>query len=386
MEMPTFRATPIDEFNETVPLSSCAFLTLYPWIKPRDENAWQPESTQARKEYKTIGQHEIVPKWSIDLTEQIVGLLEASAWNYFFPIRIGIHGNPPHDAYPLVLLIAIEKDSLCWEEAITIGLACRHLLREHGVWDVEVEIQEARRCDLAASAELEALVESTTGYNRATTIGYLSPLLPYPGHSITYLGKQPGEGTLGLYVRLEGDDSIYGLTCGHVVAGNQPSEAPYRFGPESQPQYHAQGSMGTFDDCVDKIETLNQGYQLEISRLSAKKQRWDEFYCLDEDKQHLCPTEVELDRLDAYEKDFADNEGVIDVLRGMEDKSDRRIGQLSFRSAIELSRRRKGYLKDWALIEFDREKFHRPQRTLYTSGKMLRNPVMDQQSAPLTID
>ncbi|KAI0376469.1 hypothetical protein F5Y04DRAFT_285908 [Hypomontagnella monticulosa] len=326
-----------------------------PWVKPLRESFFEGRP-QARKEYKTVGRHEIVYKWSTSLVEQIISLLEGRDWNFFFPIRFGIEDDP-RGHQPVVLLIAVGENSLSWGDAVLIGLSCRNVLRAHGVTGVEVEFQEACRRDLSGPDELDSVLGTKDTFFRGSLTGVLSPLLPFPGCPIAYFKDRRGEGTLGLYVRLEGDDSIYGLTCRHVVAGDRATGDSYKFSPGSQPQYHIQGNQETFEECRYLVERRKGDNKQEIRELGGKKQRWDDYYYLDGEKQHLRPTAKELEYLERAQSYVAAYGEIIDILQGMEDKGSRKMGQLMFHSSMELSHRRKGYLKDWALIKLDQELF-----------------------------
>ncbi|KAI2463876.1 hypothetical protein F4781DRAFT_98528 [Annulohypoxylon bovei var. microspora] len=351
-----------------------------PWVKPFvEEDRWQGLTyVPARKRYSAIHDRDMVSKWSADLAEQIIRSLRGCSWNFFFPIRIGLEHK--REQYPVILVIAVENDSLSWEDGIPIALECRELLRKHDIHDVEVEIREGRRHFFAASAELESLVNLKRDYGSSPSYQVL-PLLSLVGSPIAYLENRPGQGTLGLHVKLHGDESTYGLTCRHVVSRGRPAKDCYKLLPTSEPQYHIQANATTFEDCQWIVEYCIRRDEEMVEDLGGKKRRWEEYYYLDESKSHLCPTAVELYLLEFHTERLACAKKWIDPLRRIEDKSARMIGQLMFHSSMEFSTHQKGYLKDWALIKLDEHKFTESPKNRVFVGS--RSPDTPPRTGPL---
>ncbi|OTA61644.1 hypothetical protein K449DRAFT_445528 [Hypoxylon sp. EC38] len=335
-----------------------------PWIKPEREIGWR--TAQAHKRYATIGQHDIVSKWSTTLVNRFIQSLRGLKWSFFVPIRIGLDEDKEQVRnHPVILLIAVEENSLSWEEGILIASECRNTLQTSQIFDVEVEIQEGRCHDLAASAELERLVDPTMSYNKEPN-SILLPLLSFPGYPIAYSEDRRGEGTIGLHVKLHGDASIYGLTCRHVVSADRAPKDHYNDPEESESQSHVQGSVVTFQDCVDRIESFGRDLEAQIKRIGGQKQRWDDYYHFDETKQGLRPSQANLLRLERFAREAVYVNIIMEGLREIENKNDRRIGHLAFHPPMEFSTHKKGYLKDWALIKLDESKFvEGPKNTVF---------------------
>ncbi|KAI1440302.1 hypothetical protein F5Y02DRAFT_432499 [Annulohypoxylon stygium] len=339
-----------------------------PWVKPtRVENTWSgPEHIPVRKEYAIIGSKgDIASKWSPKLVKLLVQRLSKCSWSFFFPIRIGLEGKRDRKEFPIILLIAVDNDTLCWEDGIHIALECREALRTHSIDDVEVEIREGRCHNLAASTELEDLVDQDQGFEDGLN-SELLPLLSFPGYPVAYAEDRPGQGTIGLHIKLHDDESIYGLTCRHVVHRDRLAEESYKFSPESEPEYYSQANKDTFEECRYLIGQGIEKYE-DLKRMISEKVRfWEAWYSLDEDKSHLQPTEVDHERLVDYAAQIDYGKKFLSLLAGMENKNARKIGQLMFHSSMELSTDQKGYLKDWALIKLDLAKFsERPRNDVF---------------------
>ncbi|KAI1087146.1 hypothetical protein F5B19DRAFT_88909 [Rostrohypoxylon terebratum] len=339
------------------------------WVKPtRTEETWSGLiRVPVRKEYATIGS-DIASKWSLELVDRLINRLRKCSWS-FFPIRIGLEGRRRQKEFPGILLIAVEDDTLSWEDGIQVALECREALRMHSVDNVEVEIREGRCHNLAASVELEGLVERDRGFGSDLN-NILLPLLSFPGYPVAYAEARPGQGTMGLHIKLHGDESIYGLTCRHVVCRDRTAEERYEFSVESKPEYHAQANDDTFGCCRYEIDQQIEDAEQTAGQISKRMRLWDEWYSLDETKTHLQPTESDHKQL-AFLVDYINyGKKFVGPLARIEDKNARKIGQLMFHSSMELSTHQKGYLKDWALIKLDLDKFsERPSnRVLVVDG------------------
>ncbi|KAI0888130.1 uncharacterized protein GGS22DRAFT_198010 [Annulohypoxylon maeteangense] len=288
-----------------------------PWVKPIivEAEGWNgPIQRPARKKYSTIGANSAIAlKWSSDL------------------IAENFYGNKIFT-------------TLKWKfgkVAVTISLPQR---------------------------SFESLVDLTRSLRQFNRI--LRPLLSYPGNPVSYYDGRLGQGTMGLYVKLRGDESIYGLTCRHVVCADRPAKDSYKFSEESEPQYHVQANTRTFQDCQYLTGNRIEYLEGKTKFLSLKKQRWDDYYHLDESKAHLRFDDGDLSDLKSRADDLAYGKRFVEPLERLEDKSARKIGQLMFHSSMEFPTHQEGYLKDWALIKLDEDKFSEsPKNSIFVGGQ-----------------
>ncbi|RYP91918.1 hypothetical protein DL770_001978 [Monosporascus sp. CRB-9-2] len=329
------------------------------WTKPQHEEGWGQKLCQTRKQYAAIGEHDIIRKWSKIICIQIAHALKACHWNHFFPIRTGLRGTHFRHNSPVVLLIAVDEDTLSWEDGITAALQCRSILRDFQIGDVEVEILEGRSHRAAVSTDLEALFDPE---NQSQKIVHetITPMLSSLGYPLGYLEDRKGQGTLGLYLKFEDHAPIYGLTCRHVVYGNRQAGDSYKFSGADRPQYHIQGTQITFQDWKDKLETELARCESRVKPLEDAHQRWDSYLQYDEKKQHWRPTDKQRKELESDKAAAAFIDKVLKCVSPLAQKDKRKVGHLAFHPAFQVSARKPGYLKDWALVELDLQKYLGP--------------------------
>lgn len=268
--------------------------------------------TQLKKRYAIISDEEIISKWSRDLDLALIKVLSQSRcrWTRFFPIRIGL--EDPERRYgwrknvndlTTVLLIAVEKDSLQWEEGIDIALECRSLLQARGIENVEVEICEGGHNRQAACARLEAQIEPKTyDVEGARTNETVSKMLSQTGYPIAYLDRPNGQGTIGLHVRLEGQDSkFYGLTCRHVVSHGRETHESYTVSGDNR-QFHVQGSDVEFNKIYGTLEAWKRYLEQDLERYQTKHDMWER-HQYDEEKAHLKPSSRDTEQRDRLQEE-----------------------------------------------------------------------------------
>ncbi|KAI1173394.1 hypothetical protein F4777DRAFT_600689 [Nemania sp. FL0916] len=185
------------------------------WTKTMFPMGWEQTPTQHEKCYMALQDPEIIGKWCKDLSMSIIKALSHCEWAYFFPIRTYLRGEYRlYDTAATILLVAVKPASLGWEDGIKIASKCRDIMRKFSIFDVEVELMEGQYTPHAASTQLEALLRPE--YPETTRI--IRPLLSHPGYSIAYLEDRPGEGTVGLHIKLGADESTaYGLSCRRTI-------------------------------------------------------------------------------------------------------------------------------------------------------------------------
>ncbi|KAI1490161.1 hypothetical protein F5X96DRAFT_669991 [Biscogniauxia mediterranea] len=349
----------------------------YHWSPPQRYAGWgnmedQTRTIQLRKQYVAITDQEMISKWTKDVSYAIIKALERCNWCYFFPSTIRLESTcellpteAPQPTSWTVLLVAVQEDSLQWELGISIALECRDILRAFDISNVEVEIREGRYTHHAASAQLEARIDNElwgTETNKA-----ILPMLSYPGYPIGYLEGRKSRGTIGLHLKLQGDDesTVYGLTCRHVVDNGRATHQPYKISGDYR-QYHVQGDDNAFSECLEKTNRVQAGLIESAGFLERKKSHWDQWYVHDETKKHKCFTKEDHESLQFLRAQIAYNTSIIEHLKAVSEKEKRIIGHLAFHPSLEVSSQQPGYLRDWALIKLDPKKFiHNPQNEIF---------------------
>ncbi|KAJ2998337.1 hypothetical protein NUW58_g352 [Xylaria curta] len=337
------------------------------WSKSlvESELSWQSELIQHHKHYMALDDSDIIGKWSKDLSISIITALGQCRWSYFFPIRTCIRDefHRQEGAAATILLVAVEPDSLQWEDGITIALSCRDIIRKFKLFDIEVEIMEGCYTQHAASIQLEAHFDPV--YQK--TSKKILPLLSYTGYPIAYLKDRRGQGTVGLHIKLGANEStVYGLTCRHVVYNNRTTHESYKssahesYKPSAEDrQYHTQANAATFGDILSSLESTIREEEAHVTDLQNRIRKWDEWYQYHNPKNIPPPTENDRRMLAWKQKSLAYNISAVEILEQIIDRKKRQIGHLAFLPSFTISPWQPGYLRDWALVELDPKKFIR---------------------------
>lgn len=310
-----------------------------PWTKPEEECGWGHTTCQIPKRYATINSEEIVHEWTREVSNKIIEALEGCSWSYFFPIRIGLERDSPKPPFPIILQIAVEEGSLDWNTGLSIALECRKILREFRIFDVEVEIREGR-CDNHGSCQSvdrnkevkfeDALDEE--GWTDHNINEKILPMLRYSGYAIGYHDEElRGEGTVGLHLKLEGDEStVYALTCRHVVHNRRALDESYKATENPRRQYHVQAARLGFERCFENLERFKK----HINQLLEQK----------------CANKVEKERVKLIKQEVKYIDKIHLALQQKQETGDNKIGYLAYHPKYKRSSRQLEYVKDWALV------------------------------------
>lgn len=222
----------------------------------------------------------------------------------------------------------------------------------------------------AASTQLEALLSPE--YPETTEI--IRPLLSLPGYSIAYLEDRPGEGTVGLHIKLGADEStVYGLTCRHVVCGGRAKHESYELSADDR-RYHISGSQGLLSHLQSELDSCLSDEKADRKRLQGPIDRWDNWYQYDNPKNISPPTEEARLQPQMVQASVDYITSVAQVLKDIEDRKERQIGCLAYYPGCSISARQPGYLRDWALVELDVRKFTLPPaNTIFREPSLVRH-------------
>ncbi|KAI0502720.1 hypothetical protein F5B22DRAFT_632301 [Xylaria bambusicola] len=224
------------------------------------------------------------------------------------------------------------------------------------IFNVEVEIMEGQYTQHAASTQLEALSSD----EHLKTKKSILPLLSYPGYSIAYLEDRPGEGTVGLHIKLGADNStVYGLTCRHAVRGGRAKHESYKPSAHDR-QYHISGSQGHLGDLQYDLYLRLKSANIDLKWQQGPIDKWETCYKNYNPKNVSPPTEKDFLNLKKIKDSIEHDNLVKEALEKIDDRKERQIGHLAYYPGCSISSRQPGYLRDWALVELDVRKFTLP--------------------------
>ncbi|KAI1172418.1 hypothetical protein F4777DRAFT_512575 [Nemania sp. FL0916] len=344
------------------------------WVKPHHlRSAWVSYPVWSKKYFWPIrDDDEIVSKWSKELATIIVKTLEPYPWSHFFPVKTPLEADDCLDEkqiskineqQPIILLIAILKNSMGWETGIKMAFECLKVLHNHDIF-IEVEVYEGAHQRNAISAELESKIDPIF-WSPAHTI-YLSnankevlPLLSYSGYAVGYLKDHHKWGTIGLHVTLGRSKKVYGLTCRHVVDSGQPLTRSYDASRKDQRQYHIHGTDSIVAGALENLKDLQTWNEAGLKKLYDKQTRWELSHHMDTSESSRRPTKSYKDTIVLCEATHKYTEELIESVKKVSasTNNERIIGHLAFYPRFEISTRILGYMRDWALIELDKQKY-----------------------------
>ncbi|KAI1177737.1 hypothetical protein F4777DRAFT_596381 [Nemania sp. FL0916] len=336
------------------------------WVKPECKvSAWGRTTEQAKKRFWPIqDDDDIVQHWTEELCITLAEILSPYPWTYFFPVKMplgrGNHYSRSQEerfykTAPVLLLIAVNENSIQWEEGIEMALKCQRCLHDHNI-GIEVEVREGRRHHHGVTAEFENLIDETLlqqPREATNPMEFIDLMSSKPGYGITYLKDHNSSGTMGLHITLGDDKKIYGLTCRHVVDKGQPLERAYKITAQDQRQYHVHSHEDTIAKVLTKLTDQQDTIEKSIQIFKRKKDKWDLFG--ESDPYIKAPTSIELDALARWPIQLDYNKKLAESLRKAEaSKKERLLGHVAFYPPFEISTKTPGYLRDWALLELDK--------------------------------
>lgn len=207
-------------------------------------NLWPPHLTTGipapRKLFDRLRDDDLVSKWSRQLDKlstALVGALEGSDWLHFFPVRITFEecAMVTELESSVVLLVGMGED-VAFQDAYSRVIACKSVLFRFGI-KTEVEMYRTERHWYGKAPEQEGrslwadvrehdldprfwrrIAEDKSLERYGPINGILNPLihssLSYPLVSLCGV-----VGSMGVHIKLDGSDRVYGLTCRHVAMG-----------------------------------------------------------------------------------------------------------------------------------------------------------------------
>ncbi|EMT67534.1 hypothetical protein FOC4_g10005632 [Fusarium odoratissimum] len=147
-----------------------------------------------------VEKHAVVPLWNDSagpLRRKILEAVKGVDWNAIDILRCG---------RPVIPFVSVERRSITWMNGV--ALKCRHVLREHGIHDVKVEIKESRITQCCSSDQ-----DQTERHN--------IQLSEFQETKIASSQFPTPEGTKGLYLRVRNTETVVALTCRHVIFGHE---------------------------------------------------------------------------------------------------------------------------------------------------------------------
>ena len=280
---------------------------------------WQrqfDDQHEIRKVLKNVGNHPIVDQYNDNVIEDIINVLGDLPWNAIDVLRIGYQSEDP-TKYPVILCVSVQPGSTTWDKCYQCAISCTAVLRKYNIPDVECEIKEAEIFNLAGPRLLKLQLQDSCQYEHL-------PFTRTLGQSIAQSNLER-EGGMGLYLKQSNDNRYFGLTCRHCVLDTD-NEA-YSYTNRSQP-------------ALTIIQPGHKAFKEEDEHCKLHFEWWSG------QGEHQEGNAEEIQALN-------DTKDILDHFRNL---NDRAIGHV-FSSPPRALHHSDGWLRDWALIELDVQKF-----------------------------
>ncbi|KAJ2936568.1 hypothetical protein H1R20_g523, partial [Candolleomyces eurysporus] len=236
-----------------------------PWATIEGGRGWP------RKRYlANVGYHErLASFWlSSSKREMLVELLDSMSVEFTTIDPVRIIEQEAFDYYDRkttvghrALAIAIKPDTLSLEKGVEVVVACKTLLHQHGIDDIECLVREAECFSSAGPVKFQVPAPYEYLWGAHIRVPATSTL----GTSIATASTPGTGGTRGFYVASENSGKLYFLTCRHVVLRCNSAEenVEYRYTGPSKPrigviQPSPASSKRTRERAEEKIKDLKE--------------------------------------------------------------------------------------------------------------------------------
>lgn len=221
-----------------------------PWEAPTG-----PEPYLRRKVLRVVGNHDIKDVWEDDLALKVHAVLEQKGvdWTSTDVVRIGYEDEPPGT---VVLWIGVKPGSVSYEVAIDAAFACRGLLLDHDIVDVDVEMRGSEVTRYAGPPLLRPVfnddkVNACMPFTDALSIPICAELAPW------------AEGTSGFFLEEGGDGKrLLLVTARHAVFPESDNE-PFEHEFPTQKRHN----VLVFSETSFQQHLVSIGYDIKIQHL-----------------------------------------------------------------------------------------------------------------------
>jgi len=311
-----------------------------PWETPTG-----PEAYTRPKVLRIVGNHEIEDVWEDNLALKVHAILEQNGidWTSTDVVRIGYADEPSGN---VVLWIGVKPGPVSYEVAIDAAFACRELLLDYGINDVDIEMRQSEVTRYAGPPLISPTFhigpeDARMPFTNALSIPICAELTPW------------AEGTSGFFLEEGGDGKrLLLVTTRHVVFPRSNNE-PFEHKSASQKRHNVLILIETsFQQHLvsinDKIDAQNFLIRYQNDRLNQSKRGGAFAETMREDaRNELKKAEREIEGLTTFRKE---------LLAHWSTGESRILGHVIFSPPIVLSARPNEYTQDVAVIEIDTSK------------------------------
>ncbi|KAM5543708.1 hypothetical protein V8D89_002325 [Ganoderma adspersum] len=315
-----------------------------PWEVPKG-----PEAFPTPKELRIVDNPALAELWHTEVARQVHAVLDSKGvkWGSTSIVRIDYVGdaNPP-----VILWIGVWPKTLSAIAGHEVALACKAVLVEHGIEDVEVEIRESR---VARSAGPKLF---KPGLKFDPAAEFRICLTPTLGLTISNAATPWAEGTGGFFIASGGaDNKVFLVTARHVV---------FESDKDDNTTYEGKNAGAPRQDVVllgdQAYRNLTLSIMVEIGKKGMNIQTFKNRLEAVEGKEGR---EFDGERTHAQSGIAAAEDAIVKLTKLHEEAmrweklEDRVIGHVVYAPPVTLGADPGGYTEDFALIEIDTSRF-----------------------------
>jgi len=307
-----------------------------------------PEAYQRVKELRVAGNHKIKDIWEGDVALKVHTILDENEvnWTSTDVVRFGYVNEPSGN---VTLWIGVYPNSLTYEVGINVAFQLKHVLSDHGITDMDVEIRESV---LSRSAGPKLLGPTD---DLDPTADVREPFTPTLGIPICAQSTPTKEGSSGFFLNEGGDrNRLLLVTARHVVFPLTENNC-FEHRSNSQP-YHKVLILSpiTFRQHIASIQKLVKDQDIVINYNSRRIKHM-------EGKEDAAAIKLRADAQSKVEMATATatalDEFVNYLLTNWRTDDNRVLGHVIFSPPIALGVGPDGFTQDMAIIAVDASKF-----------------------------
>ena len=203
-----------------------------PWLNARTGRLWDPPSSPEAypkaKELRSLGKHKLFDVWEDNLALKVHNVLNENQvnWSSTEIVRIAYVDEPDGN---LILWISIfsTPTRLSYDVGIKVAVQCKRFLLSYGIQDVDVELREPSFVQSAGPV----LLKPTDIIGPTATVH--EPFATTFGMDICADNTPWVEGTVGLFMAVNGVERLYGVTA-HCVLFPQAENKTFEYTNDCQ--------------------------------------------------------------------------------------------------------------------------------------------------------
>ncbi|KAJ3917178.1 hypothetical protein F5877DRAFT_80177 [Lentinula edodes] len=317
------------------------------WSPPRG-----PEAQRPSKELVPVFNHPITKVWNDDLGWEVVKVMDVHEIRFttidvvrFRADEVSEDDECSGEARysvlsPVTIWVGVFPGLVTATAAHDVAKIILDLLKVYQIADVDIEFRESLHVSNAGPQLFKAVDAEDP------LVHVVSPLTPLLGLCISTRARPDSQGTMALYLNKgDGSDDLLGLSCRHVLFGNQEANVDYIYHPSSPSKDVLFLGNTAYKDIIEATEASisNYTHAAQCSKNTIKGSGKDANTVHDETKANQSDVGSSL----------AEAEKVKNNWRTLDSRV---LGQIVYSPALCFGVGEHRFTEDWGLFSIERTK------------------------------